>query len=235
MPRRRPLVANSIREHTMSVATSIYSFEAELKAQGFDNVDERHWQPLFVVESHVHPFDAQGLVVRGDMWLTVGAHTQHISSGGVFAIAAGTPHSERYGSKGTTCWVGRRTTPTGLTPRMKEALAHTGRCLCGGVRYSVPGPLPNLTADHGSQYRSTLGGYVAVTSVASRVLTLNAADSLAWYRSSDTEQRGFCKDCGSNLFWREVGSDSISITVGTLDAPTGIHIDQHIFVAGKPG
>jgi hypothetical protein len=42
-----------------------------------------------------------------------------------------------------------------------------------------------------------------------------------------------CRHCGSNLFWRELADEAICITAGTLDTPTGIALDQHIFTADK--
>jgi hypothetical protein len=38
--------------------------------------------------THVHPFTAEALVVRSEMWLTVGGHTRHIRDGGTAAGAA---------------------------------------------------------------------------------------------------------------------------------------------------
>ena len=51
--------------------------------------------------------------------------------------------------------------------------------------------------------------------------------------SSDTAERGFCVVCGGNLFWKQVGRDAISITAGTLDTPTHLTVEEHIFVADK--
>ncbi|MCY7317612.1 MAG: cupin domain-containing protein [Ramlibacter sp.] len=90
------------------MAESFAEFETRLKAQGFDEVLERNWEPGQVAGTHTHPFDANAVVVQGEMWLTVGDATQHILSGGTFELARGTPHSERYGSEGATYWVGRR-------------------------------------------------------------------------------------------------------------------------------
>ena len=87
---------------------SFETFEADLHAQGFDEVLAREWAPLAVAGTHGHPFTAKALVVRGEMWLTVGDNTQHLLPGGTFALDAGVPHSERYGSEGATFWVGRR-------------------------------------------------------------------------------------------------------------------------------
>ena len=87
---------------------SFQAFEADLHAQGFAEVLAREWAPHAVAATHVHPFDAKALVVRGEMWLTVGDSTQHLLAGSTFALAADVPHSERYGSEGATYWVGRR-------------------------------------------------------------------------------------------------------------------------------
>jgi len=72
-----------------------------------------------------------------------------------------------------------------------------------------------------------------MTSALSKDIELTSSSSLIWYRSSPTAERGFCSTCGSNLFWREFGSNITSITAGTLDTPTDIAMEQHIFVADK--
>jgi hypothetical protein len=110
---------------------------------------------------------------------------------------------------------------------------HTGGCLCGGVRYLVNGPLRGLIACHCSQCRRTSGHYAAMTSVLSEHLELTTSQTLTWYQSSATAERGFCNICGGNLFWRGFDSDTTSITGGTLDLPTGTALEQHICVADK--
>jgi hypothetical protein len=110
---------------------------------------------------------------------------------------------------------------------------HKGGCLCGGVRYEVRGPMRAVTACHCSQCRRTSGHYAAMTSAASADLVLTCSDTLAWYASSASANRGFCKVCGSNLFWKPAGEDSTSITAGTLDLPTGLAMGEHIFVGDK--
>ena len=90
------------------MAESFNEFETRAKAQGYDQVLERRWEIDTVVDTHVHPFDANAVVVQGEMWLTVGDQTQHLLAGDTFALARGTPHSERYGKEGATYWVARR-------------------------------------------------------------------------------------------------------------------------------
>jgi len=72
-----------------------------------------------------------------------------------------------------------------------------------------------------------------MTNAPSEHLELKSSQTLVWYQSSATAERGFCGTCGSNLFWRQFDGDTTSITAGTLDTPTGIAMEQHIFVADK--
>jgi len=54
------------------------AFGASARAQGFDEVLERRWQPGTVLDTHAHAFVAKALVVQGDMWLRVGEQTRHL-------------------------------------------------------------------------------------------------------------------------------------------------------------
>lgn len=106
---------------------------------------------------------------------------------------------------------------------------HTGSCLCGGVRYSTVGPLKGVSVCHCTQCQKTSGFIVAAAWLPAENLSVESDQSLKWYRSSAKAERGFCGICGGNLFWREDGSEEVSITMGTLDPPTGLKIVENIF------
>ncbi|WP_293864267.1 GFA family protein [uncultured Alsobacter sp.] len=108
-----------------------------------------------------------------------------------------------------------------------------GGCLCGAVRFRVTGPLREIVACHCSMCRRATGTFVAATAAADADMVVTGADTLTWFRSSDEAERGFCRQCGSNLFWRRPGSGRTSILAGSLDQPTGLAIARHIFVADK--
>lgn len=109
-----------------------------------------------------------------------------------------------------------------------------GSCLCGGVEYRLSGPLRNSVACHCVQCRKTSGHFVSATQVGPEQLTITKDDTLTWYRSSPSAERGFCNVCGSSLFWRHEGDNgAVSVMSGTLNGPTGIHTEKHIFVADK--
>jgi hypothetical protein len=87
---------------------SFEEYQRRALDEGFDAVLARDWAPDAVVDVHTHPFSAQALVVRGEMWLTVGTQTQHLRAGNTFSLAFEEPHAERYGPQGATYWVARR-------------------------------------------------------------------------------------------------------------------------------
>lgn len=104
----------------------------------------------------------------------------------------------------------------------------TGSCLCGGVSYTVAEPLRPVVACHCTQCQKTSGHYVAATQAVAANLTLIKDECLTWFRSSETAERGFCRRCGGNLFWRKLGDEFVSIMAGTLDGPTGLKIENQI-------
>lgn len=108
-----------------------------------------------------------------------------------------------------------------------------GSCLCGAVRFTVDGELPGPDACHCVQCRKHSGHYFASTDVPKSSLTVEGEDQLAWYRSSDRVRRGFCRVCGSSLFWDPVQSEKIAVAMGAFDNPTGTRLHMHIFVAEK--
>ncbi len=106
----------------------------------------------------------------------------------------------------------------------------TGSCLCGAIRYRVTGALRPVIACHCVQCRKTSGHFVAATSCRRDEMAIEG--NVAWYRSSETAQRGFCGVCGSSLFWDGQG-ENLSIMAGTLDSETALKIAGHIFCADK--
>jgi hypothetical protein len=108
----------------------------------------------------------------------------------------------------------------------------SGGCLCGSITYRIDGPLRPVVACHCIQCRKTSGHYVAATQANMSDLSIDG-DTLSWFRSSDTAERGFCGRCGSNLFWRRHGSPHISIFAGTIDGRTGLKIESQLYPESK--
>ena len=109
----------------------------------------------------------------------------------------------------------------------------TGGCFCGGVRYEVRGPLRGVVNCHCNQCRKLNGNFGPHSKAARTDIEITTDRSLGWYEISDTVRRGFCRECGSGLFWDHLEQDGVGIIAGSLDSPTGLKTIGHIFVASK--
>lgn len=108
-----------------------------------------------------------------------------------------------------------------------------GRCLCGGVRFEVHGPLRAVLICHCRECRRWAGHAWAATSARRDDLVVEG-ETLAWIQSPESDshaRRGFCSSCGSSLFWEAAGSESISIAAGALDEPTGLQVAAHVYTS----
>ncbi len=78
-----------------------------------------------------------------------------------------------------------------------------GRCLCGGVQYSLTGTVDTLTICHCSQCRRANGSafHIVLVADSDRVVFEDKA-TIAEYESSSGKYRAFCKGCGAAVYSR---------------------------------
>ena len=106
----------------------------------------------------------------------------------------------------------------------------TGGCLCGAVRYAVNGPLRDVVNCHCGMCQRLHGNFGPHSKARKADISITRDEGLAWYRTSDVARRGFCRECGSGLFWEPFDQDATGIIAGSLDGPTGLKTMGHIFV-----
>lgn len=109
----------------------------------------------------------------------------------------------------------------------------TGGCLCGDVRYEVKGPLRDVVNCHCSMCQKLHGTFGAHSKARKENIRITKDTGLGWYKTSEVARRGFCKHCGSSLFWDPFDLDATGIIAGSLDGPTGLKTMGHIFVSEK--
>jgi hypothetical protein len=95
----------------------------------------------------------------------------------------------------------------------------TGGCQCGAVRYRLEAKPKAMSICHCRMCQKASGGpFMAFAGVRlSRLVWTRGAPSI--FASSDIAERGFCGECGTPLTYRGLGSDRISVTLGSLDDP----------------
>ena len=110
----------------------------------------------------------------------------------------------------------------------------SGGCLCGEVRYEVRGPLRGVVNCHCGMCQRQHGNFGPHTKARKVNISITKDNGLAWFKTSEIARRGFCKECGSSLFWEPFDLEATGILAGSLDGPTGLETIGHIFVGEKP-
>ena len=109
----------------------------------------------------------------------------------------------------------------------------TGGCLCGRVRFTVTGSLRDVIVCHCSLCRRAGTGPAAYTGAARDALRLDREETLTWFVDANGRSRGFCRDCGSSLFWQAAEATEISVSAGAVDPAATLRVLRHIFVADR--
>ena len=109
----------------------------------------------------------------------------------------------------------------------------TGSCLCGAVRYRITGRCGDVDLCHCGQCRRQAGHAWPSTGIDRDQIEIHGGENVGWYAATRHARRGFCRNCGSFLFWEPSGGNHIAVSAGSFDAPTGLELKRHIFVADK--
>lgn len=108
----------------------------------------------------------------------------------------------------------------------------TGRCLCGAVEITARANKPEVAICHCDMCRRwSAGPFMEVTC---ENVVFKGEESVGRVRSSDWAERGFCKECGSNLFYHILGADDYQISAGLLDDQSGLRLSLQVFTDSKP-
>jgi hypothetical protein len=112
-----------------------------------------------------------------------------------------------------------------------------GSCLCGGIAYRAEGPVNGASHCYCTmcqkQHGAAAGSYANVPTAG--FVIERGADLMTEYASSDHGRRGFCRVCGSTLFWRSTQTpDRIAVSLGTLEPEYDGPVDRELFPETKP-
>lgn len=110
--------------------------------------------------------------------------------------------------------------------------SQAGQCLCGAVRFTAESVKQDHHACHCGMCRRWAGSPLLAASAGS--VTFGGEDAIGVFVSSEWAERGFCKKCGSGLFYRLREGGGYHIPVGLFDDQSGFEIVGEIFIDRKP-
>ena len=119
-----------------------------------------------------------------------------------------------------------------------DGMAIAGKCMCEAVSFQASTKKSDIDACHCEQCRRWSGHYWAsVNTEYSSLKFVSGEEDVAWHQSSELVRRGFCRKCGSALFWHPFRhpdyANLLAIGAGSLDRPSGIRLAVHVFVSEK--
>ena len=94
---------------------------------------------------------------------------------------------------------------------------HTGGCQCGAVRYALYATPAEPSVCHCRMCQKAFGSFFApLAGVRLRDFAwVKGAPGI--FKSSEAVERGFCRDCGTPLFWKRDNGSHMTVFLGSLD------------------
>ena len=112
-------------------------------------------------------------------------------------------------------------------------MTRMGACLCGAVRFAIEADASEVAVCHCGMCRRWTGGPFAGIHVKGAV-AFEGREAIGLYRGSSWGERGFCKICGSTLFWRLQDQSETVLPAGAFDDASGFKLTTEIFIDEKP-
>ena len=107
----------------------------------------------------------------------------------------------------------------------------TGSCLCGGVKATASQAGDSVGVCHCSMCRKHGSGpFFAVD--CGQDVQFDGEDNISVFSSSEWAERGFCKKCGSTLFYRLKQAQQYLMSAGLFESE--FNFDHQVFIDEKP-
>lgn len=116
---------------------------------------------------------------------------------------------------------------------MLNSTQHQTSCLCGSVKITAQQINPNFTVCHCQGCRTWGGGPFFAVQCGTQV-TFENSDKIQYFRSSQWAQRGFCKDCGTHLFYCLDKTGAYNMPLGLFPELKELTMDMQYFTDKKP-
>ncbi len=108
-----------------------------------------------------------------------------------------------------------------------------GGCLCGKVNFTAAQINNGVGACHCNMCRKWGGGPLMAVDCGQNVEFTND-ENISIYDSSAWAERGFCKYCGSHLFYRLKENKQYIMPAGLFENDDNLVFDHQVFIDEKP-
>ena len=115
-----------------------------------------------------------------------------------------------------------------------QKIAMQGNCLCGSVTVAASQVSTGVGACHCNMCRQWGGGPFLAVDAGSEVSFTGDAH-IGIFNSSEWAERGFCKSCGTHLFYRLKQNQQHIMPVGLFQEGDQLVLDHQVFIDEKPG
>mgnify|MGYP003667507086 CR=1 FL=1 len=117
---------------------------------------------------------------------------------------------------------------------MANSTERRGGCLCGAVHLIAKSDGNGVEACHCDMCRRWGGGpFMAID--AGTDVSIDGAENVSVFDSSDWAERGFCRTCGSHLFYRLKQTGRYIVPAGVFGGEDGLVLEHQLFIDRKPG
>lgn len=116
---------------------------------------------------------------------------------------------------------------------MSGTITGKGSCLCGAVSVSAASLNNSVGACHCGMCRKWTGGPFLAVDCGTEV-QFDGEENIQVYNSSDWAERGFCKKCGSHLFYRLKQNQQHIVSAGLFEDNSQFVLDHQVFIDRKP-
>lgn len=114
-----------------------------------------------------------------------------------------------------------------------RALERSGGCQCGALRFRARSLLDNPHICHCRMCQKAAGNFfAALVGVPLSDFEWTRGKPAA-FRSSELVERGFCRDCGTPMFFKRDGNRHISMSIGAFDRPETIPLGYQLGMEGR--
>ena len=109
-----------------------------------------------------------------------------------------------------------------------------GRCLRGAVTFTAEVTSHEVAVCHCDTCRKWATGPL-MTVEHKGAVTFTGTEDLGVYPSSSFAERGFCKRCGSSLYWKRSDNNDYWLSAGALDETADLTFGEEYYTGDKPG